>query len=538
MEERIAVNQVGYAVHQSKRAFSRSPLASATLVDVKTKAVVFDQGELSQRFDPLLQDTVFQWEFTKFKRPGEYKVVADGASSVAFRISDGVYREIFTLAARSYYLQRCGEAIHDPVTGVAHPVCHNRLATVLETGDLRDVAGGWHDAGDYGRYMQTAGVSTGQLLLLAEMAPDTVAEVRLALSDARIRWPDLWTEVAYELEWMFKMQRDDGAVYHKVNTDRFCAMVLPQEDTEPLWVYDVATPDTAIFAASMARAARVLRPLDQAYAERALAAALRAWKFLATTGPLLHPENGHTGAYLTQSDRDERLWAAAELWLTTGDEPYRDYVENNWQMVLGDPAKPLSGINWEDVSTLVPVALSLDPARSGEALWGRAQAHLMRNAERLLQQIGQHGYEVALEASEYVWASAKAAVAHGLNLAVAHRLSGRKEFLDAALAQWNFVLGANALSQSWLTGAGEASTRHPHNRYVVASGILIPGLLAGGPNANGYRQDHRAPKTVGPLAYIDDDEAFSVNENAIDYNAPLVVLSAYLNEVRVSQTSG
>lgn len=245
---------------------------------------------------------------------------------------------------------------------------------------------------------------------------------------------------------------------------------------------------------------------------------------------MLHPSNGQTGAYLSQRDDDERLWAAAELWLNTGDQEFEGYLSDHWQQVLGGAADPLSAANWEDVGTMVPLSLALNPDRAGEALFERAKDRILANAEILLSKTQQHGFKVVLDEDEYRWASTKAALAHGVNLAVAERLSGRGDFLEAALAQWNFVLGSNALAQSWLTGAGEGSTRHPHNRYVAASGILIPGLLAGGPNAQGYRQDHVAPNVVGPLAYIDATEAYSVNENAIDYNAPLVLLSAYLNE--------
>ncbi|MBE3584216.1 MAG: glycoside hydrolase family 9 protein [Limnochordaceae bacterium] len=56
--------------------------------------------------------------------------------------------------------------------------------------------------------------------------------------------------------------------------------------------------------------------------------------------------------------------------------------------------------------------------------------------------------------------------------------------------------------------------------------IYLPGLLVGGPNS--HAEDKVAPGGRGPLSYIDVAPAYSVNEPAIDYNAPLVFTVGYL----------
>ncbi len=42
--------------------------------------------------------------------------------------------------------------------------------------------------------------TVGQILLLAELAPRTVAGSDLSLPDCRTEWSDTWTEVSYELD--------------------------------------------------------------------------------------------------------------------------------------------------------------------------------------------------------------------------------------------------------------------------------------------------------------------------------------------------
>ena len=67
---------------------------------------------------------------------------------------------------------------------------------------------------------------------------------------------------------------------------------------------------------------------------------------------------------------------------------------------------------------------------------------------------------------------------------------------------------------------------HPHHRPSVADGIVdpIPGLMAGGPNPG--MQDHvKVPSVVPDKAYIDNDQAYAVNEIAINWNAPLAYLA-------------
>src|SRR5206468_9989349 len=67
---------------------------------------------------------------------------------------------------------------------------------------------------------------------------------------------------------------------------------------------------------------------------------------------------------------------------------------------------------------------------------------------------------------------------------------------------------------------------HPHHRPSVADVIAdpIPGLLVGGPNPG--MQDHvKVPSIVPDEAYVDNDEAYAVNEIAINWNAPFAYLS-------------
>ncbi|PYM53237.1 MAG: hypothetical protein DMD79_26780, partial [Candidatus Rokuibacteriota bacterium] len=134
--------------------------------------------------------------------------------------------------------------------------------------------------------------------------------------------PALLDEMRWELDWLLKMQRDDGAVHHKVAPARWTGDRAPQDDHEPRYLHAVSSAATADMAAATAEAARLFESTDPAYARRLLGAAEAAWRWLEQHPAIVPPGGfknppGHEdggGAYDDEDDRDERFWAATELW--------------------------------------------------------------------------------------------------------------------------------------------------------------------------------------------------------------------------------
>jgi endoglucanase len=85
-----------------------------------------------------------------------------------------------------------------------------------------------------------------------------------------------------------------------------------------------------------------------------------------------------------------------------------------------------------------------------------------------------------------------------------------------------------------VTGFGARPPMFPHHRPSHADQVAapVPGFLAGGPQAG--QQDKGDCKTAYPstlpaLSYIDDVCSYASNEVAINWNAPLVYVSAALD---------
>ena len=78
----------------------------------------------------------------------------------------------------------------------------------------------------------------------------------------------------WEYDWLFTMQDpNDGGVYHKLTTLRFCSFIMPDKDDADRYMVEKSTAAALDFAAEMAMCARVFRDKDSAYADKALKAA-------------------------------------------------------------------------------------------------------------------------------------------------------------------------------------------------------------------------------------------------------------------------
>jgi endoglucanase len=132
---------------------------------------------------------------------------------------------------RAFYGQRCGCAV-DLGGGYSHPACHRVGAYHPSSGrgGPLDNHGGWHDAGDYGRYVVNSGITTGTLLWAWELYPGALRNLKLAIPESGTKLPDYLAEIRWNLEWMLQMQDDDGGVWHKQTSEQFCEFIMPQAD--------------------------------------------------------------------------------------------------------------------------------------------------------------------------------------------------------------------------------------------------------------------------------------------------------------------
>jgi|GEM_PF-5443706 len=146
------------------------------------------------------------------------------------------------------------------------------------------------------------------------------------------------------LDWLLKMQRSDGAVYRKLAGKQWAIKIPPDEDTQPRYLYGISTPETAKLAAVLAIASRIYQTVKPELATKYLDAAESAWQYLQTestmkvdwrqgddTGSIKYLASEFDTEESLKTDIDDRLWAAVELYITTGKQDFADYFAANFE---------------------------------------------------------------------------------------------------------------------------------------------------------------------------------------------------------------
>ncbi len=542
----IKVDQVGYLPSAAKLAMvvpRAGQKAGTFLVRRAADGGAVFQGKLEPPvFDRDSGDNVQAADFSKLNQTGKFYVDVPGVGrSWSFAIGPDVFRRAYYLAMRSYYGQRCGTAVDlgPEFPGYKHAACHLEGGYDASSGKsgTRISTHGWHDAGDYGRYVVNSGISTGTLLWTWELYGDRIKKIGLHLPESGNGAPDILNEIRWNLDWMLTMQDTDGGVWHKQTSTRFCGFIMPEQDT--MLSYVIGTGEapfksscaTGDFAAVMAIAGRLFKPFDAPYAQRCQRAAEAAWNWLDKNPDVLfrNPAGISTGAYGDRNCGDERLWAAAELLRTTGRDVYARYFLQHYQEYL-DTIRPAGPPSWAMVAPLGLWTYVLGKGNDVEAVNAIRQRSLDA-ADQIAERARKHGYRITLTTGDYIWGSNGVAGNYSMQLLVADRFRHNRQYVETALENLHYLLGRNTLSLSWVTQVGENAVRHPHHRPSAADGLDLPwpGLLSGGPNAG--RQDSVMKKLVNAdlppaKSYVDQTGAYACNEVAINWNAPLVFLLA------------
>ncbi|HTZ59780.1 MAG TPA: glycoside hydrolase family 9 protein [Acidobacteriaceae bacterium] len=539
---RIAFNQAGY-LQQSEK------IASLQLEDERDRTFqIFSEprghsvfeGRLSEpMIDASSGDSVSLADFSRLNTAGKYRLVTQGVRSQPFVIGNDVYVNPLLLCMRAFYGQRCGCAV-DLGDGYRYSICHQADAFHPSSGRTGVLPnhGGWHDAGDYGRYVVNSAIATGTLLWAWDLYPTALHSLSLRIPESGGKLPDYLAEVRWNLEWMLSLQDLDGGVWHKQTSEQFCGFVMPQNDRLTSYVIGTgkapykSTCATAGLAAVMAIAARCYGEYDATFAALCLAAAKRGWSWA-----IAHPDVGfanppgiETGAYGDTQCHDYVLWASAELWRTTRDHQYEQAFLHGQQSLTAETS--ITAPSWTNVTPLAYWAYAFTEQKADDAMHGRVLGQTRAAAQTLLSRRRFSGYGTTLDPTDYFWGSNSVAANQSLLLLIANHLQPERGLLEAALGNLHYLLGRNCFGVSWVTHVGTNPFQHPHHRPSIADQLAAPwpGLLSGGPNAQPEDKVARALPKLPPMRmWVDDAMAPSLNEVAINWNAPLVFLLAGAN---------
>nr|AHF23853.1 GH9 beta-1,3(4)-glucanase [uncultured bacterium Contig15] len=528
----IRINQEGYS--------AGLPVSAAVLSDVPV-LLKSDTGEVLRTFsfdppetDPASGDAVTLLDLGPLQE-GCYELQV-GSVCRRFTVRPRSWNKVTHALIKGLYYQRCGCELTPVHAGsYAHPACHTAPALDWEDRSIhRRITGGWHDAGDYGKYVGPGAVTVAHLLYTWKLFPRGCSDP-LNIPESGNGLPDILNEARYELDWLLQMQRSDGSFHHKLTKALFAPFIMPQDDREPEYLMPLSFCATGDACACLALASRIYRPFDEAFANRMLLSARRAWDWLQAHPdfvPFMNPEGVRTGWYRGHGDTDDRFWAACELFSSTGEKQYQEAAEKLFASGL-----PLTQFGWADVAGMGALCCLFDlRENAGDILGQKLREEFLRQSEDAFALSRASGYGTALAPDGYVWGSILPVMSGAMTMIMNALLTGRQDMRDAALLQWHYALGLNALDLCFVTGFGEKSVLHPHHRPSDADGIEapVPGLISGGPN-NKFcfpQTREKLSEDIPPAKYfLDETPSADTNEIAIYWNSPAVFVGAYFNSL-------
>lgn len=537
----VRLNQMGYSLNGAKQFVFAGEGDTFYLYQSNNNMLRYE-GKLEKKgFDEASGDLICTGEFSQFQIPGDYYIKVKEEVSEIFTISDEQIVKCTDALLKAFYYQRCGTELTGEYAGLwKHPACHLQPSYLfgqaaedhLNQPGQRislDTSGGWHDAGDYGRYT-IATVKTAADLLLAYQHFTAAFLHSLPIPESTKEEADILHEVRTGLDFLFKMQRkEDGAVYTKVATRYFPGMLMPQEDKEPLFVFDISTPASAGFAAVMALAAQIYKEIDLPYSIKCLHAARKAYLWLKQNpDPVLftNPPQVDSGEYSDDCDTDERYWAAAQLYCATGEEGYHEDF-----LAYYSRLKNRLSLGWKDVGGYGSIAYLLSDRPVKQEVYAALKQEWLSYAVQLAER-SKLGYGITLSRKDYIWGSLMNLQNQSIHLILAERLHNQPVYRKLIRRNWDYLFGMNPMDLSYVTGLGTRSVKHPHHRPSAADGVEppIPGLVAGGP-CDSLLDDiaRRCCKGLPPAkCYVDHLDSYSTNEVDIYWNSPAVYTGAYL----------
>jgi len=581
IESLIRVNQIGYLPDGNKVAVIADPQvgqnadltfeAGATYqvrrwaddsVVFEGEPSIWEQGATHVQSG----DRGWWFDFSAVTEAGFYYVwdVENQVGSYRFEISDTVYNEVLKVAMRTFYYQRLGQEKPAQYAGAdwedgasfVGPGQDTECRSVYDRDNPeteRDLSGGWMDAGDYNKYVTFAEAPVHQLLHAWEERSDAFGD-DYNLPESGNGIPDILDEVHYEMQWMAKMQEDDGGVLLKMGEIDYNGSTPPSSDARPRYYVPACSSSTIAAAGMYAHAALVFRQFSalQAFADQLETQAILAWEWYnahekSTNCDELIVKSGDADRNLAEQSRSA-LIAAMYLHRLTKDAEFGTYVDNHYQ----DSDVGLFGWSGDWVYRAPLSESALHYCASGLASDAVVTNVLQKKAGNesgtfVNWTIDDDLYRGYMPDGQYHWGShnVRCNMANASMDFITFEINGA-DVVERRLRAENmlhYMLGVNPMGLVYLTrmedfGAEESVEQFYHSWFHHGSEWDTnppPGYVPGGPNAS-YSGDLEELQNVPvqkSFAQFNGgaSNSWEVTENGIYYEAAFVkMLSKFVSE--------
>jgi endoglucanase len=604
----VRVNQLGYPAGNQARAYlmASGSESGAVFRVLSAKGVPVFTDAIGAKLGTCGKFTVFALDF-KVGDSGTFTIEVEGpapATSPTFRIgsSQHIYAQGLANALNFYQNERDGQHFIKTPLRTAAGHLNDAHATPYSSpqfdnsdnilGDLRpvgaaiDASGGWWDAGDYLKFVETHSYTVALMLIGVRDFPKQMGQASGSTN--------FTNEAKFGVQWLQKMWDDDSAtLYYQVGIGTDFAdnpnllsdhdvWRLPQVDdtlggTDPTLRYVRNRPVFVVgpagskispnlagrLAADFAECSQVFRKTHREFADSCLVAAEHVFA-LAETAPTTDLVTTAPFDFYGETEwRDDMELGATELYfalataegalpsaLRQTDSHFYLRAAAHWaHAYITGPGDAADTLNLYDVSGLAHFELfrAIADAHHPGGL-EVTQRELLRDMRKELQNAATQGASDPFGFG-FPWAAYDTAT-HGAGLSVMAReyslLTQSANFDDLSRRWAGNILGANAWGSSFIVGDGEVFPDCMQHQVANIAGSLdgTPPILAGalveGPNtfaATGFLDGLRKCPAEGGngfkkfnangAVYKDDQQSYSTVEPAIDLTAASFLMFAW-----------
>ena len=496
----IQTSQVGYLPHQQKHIVIETDKRDTTIGEAQLVRIDADEETVVSSHTPdewglFLRYRYLIVDFSHVTEPGLYQVRYGSARSSVFRIDDNVYDRGVWQPVIEYFLpvQMCHMRVAEKYR-IWHDACHLDDALMAHVGNHIDGydqrpglskykegecvpgvnVGGWHDAGDFDlRVESQAGEAYILALAYEQFHPDIdVTAIDYQRHLVEIHEPDGKNDILQQVEngalTVVRSYQALGRLYRGIicNSLRQYVMLGDAaamtdgiiENTDDRWIFTEDNPMRAIStAAQLAGAARVLRGFNDNLGEECLEIAKNIYSQTNVEGRMA----------------GMKLQAAVELYLTTSDQEYLDFIYSQQESITSF----IGRTGW--FTARIAKMLETKKDKRSKAFVKAFRAALVENKAQLDKQAAETPYGVPYRPS--IWGAGWDIQRFGFEyyfLADAYPEIFPKETIYNAL---NFILGChpgiNNASFASGVGARSATVAYGLNR---ADWSYIPGGVVSG----------------------------------------------------------
>jgi len=524
--------------YQVRRATDGAVAFSGSPVPWNRGSVEASSGDIGWWFD-----------FGSVRAAGTYFIydARNNVRSATFDVRQDVYLPILKAAMRMYYYQRSGFPKKPPYADAcwSDDPAYASAGQDLEARDVtdrdnrakvRDLSGGWFDAGDTNKYVTFAAQPVHQLLAAYQANPAVFTD-DFGIPESGNGVPDVLDEVKWETDWLKKMQYPDGSAALKVGEIVDATGSRPSLDKNARFYVPSCTSATIAIAGMFAHTASIFATVPALAGEEGdlRSRAIRAWANYQHTARQTHCDTGIVRA--GNADWSEADQAAAAvvagvyLFALTGDREYADYVKAHYHEM-----RPYRDIGWSRYNpeqgeallyyTTLPKA---DPGTKDAILADKARDVSAGNQIYGFQP-NDDLYRAFLHDQQYHWGSNGPRANYGnsnMDVLTYHiAANAESDFWKRALEILHYFHGVNPFGMVYLSnmyryGATVSANEIYHTWFWHGSKWSdaqqsacgpAPGYVPGGPNTGAVQSG--VPASLVPPAGQPPQKAYR------DWNAP------------------